>query len=371
MKTDKFIPWAQPWINEDDIRLVSEALESGWVSGGKQIEEFEENLTQTFNSKTFLTCSNGTAALHLALLSLDLSHGDEVIIPGYGFMGAANVALIMGLKVRFADVRFDNFSMDYASAEALINEKTKVIILIHNYGYVGDCKEISELCKRFNLYLIEDCAEALFSGKNGNHAGTYADLATYSFHATKTITTGEGGAVSTSNPNFIERIKLLRSHGLKRKIPYQHELAGLNYRLTNFQAALGLAQLARQEEIRARIAGAHERYTKNLSSVSSNFIGTHDFDRGFFPWSYPMITKESNLKSQNLRDSLLVNGIETRPGFVCPNRLSYLKTTDLITNSMSLSNNLLNLPLYSKITNEEIDYISEVLIGLVTESVND
>jgi perosamine synthetase len=370
MKTEKLIPWARPWINDDDIRLVSGALESGWISGGKQIVQFEESLTKIFDSKTFIACANGTAALHLALLSLDLTYGDEVIVPGYGFMGAANVALLMGLKVRFADVRTDDFSMESTSAEALINGKTKAIILIHNYGYVGECKEISDLCKRFNLFLIEDCAEALFSGKNGYHAGNYADLATYSFHATKTITTGEGGAVCTDNPKLIERIRLLRSHGMERKIPYQHELAGLNYRLTNFQAALGLAQLARHQEIMSRILNAHSRYIKNLSSASANLISAREFDKKFFPWSYPIFVNKLNLDIQNLREQLLLHGIETRPGFISPNKLGYLKTTDPIKNSVTLSDNLLNLPLYSTITNDDIDYVSEILIDLVTQADN-
>jgi perosamine synthetase len=370
MKTEKVIPWAKPWINGDDIRRVSGALESGWISGGEEIVKFEESLSNIFKPKTFLTCANGTAALHLALLSLELSYGDEVIVPGYGFMGAANVASLMGLKVRFADVRIDDFSMESASAEALINAKTRVIILIHNYGHVGKCKEISALCKRFNLFLIEDCAEALFSGKDGYAAGYYADLATYSFHATKTITTGEGGAVSTENPKLIDRIKLLRSHGMRREIPYHHELAGLNYRLTNFQAALGLAQLARWKEIKARTLSAHERYISNLSSISSDFISTLEFDKNFFPWSYPLFLNIADLNIPNLREKLLVNGIETRPGFVSPNKLSYLKTTDPIENSITLSDNLLNLPLYSTITNDDIDYISEILIGLVAQAVN-
>ena len=268
MTSNFTIPWSKPWINKNDIELVSDAVTSGWVSGGPYVEMFEKELSNYFNSRPFLTCSNGTASLHLALLSLELSRGDEVILPGYGFMAAANVATLMGLQVRFADILLKDFSIDIESIKKLINKKTKAVVMIHTYGFVGNAREIQSLCREHDLFLIEDCAEALFSGDDELDAGEYGDISTYSFHATKTITTGEGGAISTRNVKLFNRILLLRSHGMTRQIPYLHEIAGLNYRLTNLQAALGVSQIARSKIIKARTLEIHERYERNFAEIN-------------------------------------------------------------------------------------------------------
>lgn len=356
------IPWSKPWINQSDIQKVKEAVGSGWISGGPNIELFEKKLSNLFQSQNFLACSNGTAALHLALLSLGLAAGDEVIVPGYGFMAAANVSKLMGLKIKFADIRPEDFSIDLNSVESLISSKTRVIIAIHTYGFVGNCKELLEICKRNKLYLIEDCAEALFSGNDNYHAGEFGDISTFSFHATKTITTGEGGAISSKNKDILNKIGLLRSHGMLREVPYQHEIAGLNYRMTNFQAALGISQLDRKEAIRKRIEDAHKRYEDNFSPLYDEYFYKIPHKKFFFPWSYPLVLLGGYDKVSALRSILELNKIETRPGFVCPNNFSYLQVENKIENCEHLSKAIINLPLYSTLTYKEIDFISKLVI---------
>jgi len=362
MKDEFIVPWSKPWINRSDTKKVKTAVSSGWISGGPNIELFEKELSNIFQPRNFLACSNGTAALHLALLSLELSPGDEVIIPGYGFMAAANVSTLMGLKIKFADIHLDDFSMDINSIESLINSRTRVIIAIHTYGYVGNCKELLEICKKYKLYLIEDCAEALFSGNDLYQAGDFGDISTFSFHATKTITTGEGGAISSQNPDIIGRIKLLRSHGMERQVPYQHEIAGLNYRMTNFQAGLGVSQLKRKEAIKERIQNGHHRYEKNFSELFNKYFYKLPHKKFFFPWSYPIVLLGDYGKVGALRAILKINKIETRPGFVSPNKFNYLSFDEGIKNCEHLSKSILNLPLYSTLTGKEIDYISEIVI---------
>ncbi len=366
MTSNFSIPWSKPWINENDIEIVSGALTSGWISGGPYVEMFEKELSNHLSSRFFLTCSNGTAALHLALLSLELSQGDEIILPGYGFLAAANVATLMGLQVRFADIVMQDFSMNIESIEQLVNNKTKAVLMIHTYGFVGNAKEILSLCKKHNLFLIEDCAEALFSGDNETQAGEYADISTYSFHATKTITTGEGGAISTRSVDLLNRIELLRSHGMTRQVPYLHELAGLNYRLTNLQAALGVSQIERSELIKARTLEIHQRYQVNFAGITEKYFRKLEIKKRFMPWSYPIIFIEEFLKPTMLQEFLLSKKIETRPGFICPNNLSYLQVENEIEISNKVSKSLINLPLYATLTNEEVDYVSDMLISSIT-----
>lgn len=361
-ENNSIIPWSKPWINHDDATHVANAVISGWISGGAFINQFEKELEKSFDSGSFLSCSNGTAALHLALLSLNLSAGDEIILPGYGFMAAANVATLMGLIVRFADICEDDFSMDIKSAEALLNKKTKAIVVIHNYGFVGGCKGIAELCKNNQLYLIEDCAEALFSGDENHFAGECGDISTYSFHATKTITTGEGGAISTRNTKLFDKIKLLRSHGMTRQIPYMHEIAGLNYRMTNFQAALGMSQLARIGIIKERTQEIYRRYEKNFKVIQNNQLHRLNLKKLFVPWSYPMVFLGEPREQIELRKYLMSKKIETRPGFICPSNLNYLNVTEKIEKSEKTSKSIVNLPMYSTLTDTEIDLISKNVI---------
>ncbi len=362
MASNSTIPWSKPWINENDIEVVSDAVTSSWISGGSYVDMFENELSNHFDSKPFVTCSNGTAALHLALLSLELSQGDEVILSGYGFMAAANVAILMGLQVRFADILIQDFSIDIESISKLINKKTKAIVMIHTYGFVGNANEILSLCRKHNLFLIEDCAEALFSGDDELRAGEYGDISTYSFHATKTITTGEGGAISTRNIKLLNRIVLLRSHGMNRQIPYLHEIAGLNYRLTNLQAALGVSQIARSKLIKARTLEIHERYERNFAEINENYIRKLEYKKFFMPWSYPVVLMEGFSNPTIIREYLYSKKIETRPGFICPNHLSYLQVENQIEISNQVSKSLINLPLYVTLTNEEVDYISDMFI---------
>ncbi|WP_428623630.1 DegT/DnrJ/EryC1/StrS family aminotransferase, partial [Sedimenticola sp.] len=242
MMSEHNIPWMEPvyWGNEE--KYVVDALKSSWISGGKYTDLFEGRFANYIGAKYALTTSNGTSALHLAYLGLGLVAGDEIIVPGYCFMAAANVAINIGLKPVFVDVDRDTWCLSPADVERKITSKTKAIIPVHTYGNVSDMTPIIELANRYGLFVIEDAAESLGSKYAGQQSGTIGDVGTFSFHATKTVTTGEGGMVVTDNEDVYKRMVLYRNHGMGVR-RYWHEVPGYNFRLTNLQAALGLAQL--------------------------------------------------------------------------------------------------------------------------------
>ena len=236
------INYAEPkfWVNE--TKYVLDAVNSLWISSVHYLYKFEDEFKSLINAKYCTSVSNGTAALQVALMSLGLKFGDEVIVPGFGYMAAANVALSMGLKPIFVDVDEKTWCIDINSLSNIISKKTKVVIAIHTYGNMCKIDEIKKLCNLNDVFLIEDSAEALGSRYKNEFAGTIGDIGTFSFHAAKTLTTGEGGMISTNDKSLYEKFKLFKNQGID-KIKYLHIVPGLNFRLTNYQAAMGLAQL--------------------------------------------------------------------------------------------------------------------------------
>jgi len=201
----KFIPWAKPnyWGNE--IQYVNQALESTWISGGPFLDKFERSFSDIFDKKHALAVSNGTTAIHLAYLALGLKPGDEVIVPGFGFQAAANIALQMKLHPVFAEVDPQTWCLAAKDAEKKITSKTKAIVPVHTYGNVCDMDAILKIVKQNQLTVIEDCAESLFSKYQGKYSGTFGEISTFSFQATKTIITGEGGLVLTNDDELKEK----------------------------------------------------------------------------------------------------------------------------------------------------------------------
>ena len=265
MSVDSFIPWAKPdfWGNEE--KYMVEALTSTWISGGAFVDQLEHDFAQYSNVRHALTASNGTTALHMAYLALELKPGDEVILPGFAFMGAANMALYTGAKPVFAEVDPRTWCVTADEVEKCISVRTKLIVPVHTYGNVCDMDSIMELANKHNIAVVEDTAEAFASRYKGKLAGTYSLIGTYSFQATKTITTGEGGMVVTNEDELYDRMALYRSHGMRRKRYYWHDLVGHNFRLTNLQAALGVAQMERLETIIFERKRVHRQYQSLLS----------------------------------------------------------------------------------------------------------
>jgi perosamine synthetase len=367
MIVDELIPWAKPSLWGNERKYVDEALASTWISGGPYVERFEKEFREYSNVKHALATSNGTTAIHMAYLALGLGAGDEVIVPSFAFMAAANMALNVGATPIFADVDPRTWCLDAASAEKRITRNTKAIVPIHTYGNVCDMDAIKAVASKHKIPVIEDTAEAFSSRHKGVLAGTMTEMGTYSFQATKVITTGEGGMVTTNDDELRDKMVLHRSHGMLRKVFYWHELPGQNFRLTNLQAALGVAQLEKLDEIIAGRKRVCRRYIDQLSRMDGVHLQVFLPEVDGLPWAVAMSLDPKAFPQG--RDEVLkqmrVKNIETRPGFVAAGFMSHIFTNTHPTPlSDEISRQSISLPTYPTLTDEMVDYIVASLDGL-------
>ena len=248
-----FIPYGTQWIDDDDINEVVKVLRSDWITTGPKIKEFEDALCSYIRCRHCVAVNSGTSALDIAVQSLDLPEGSEVITTPFTFVATSNAIVYNGLKPVFADICSDTFNIDPEDIRRKITKDTKAIIYVDYAGQPCDIKAIREIADEFDLYLIEDACHAIGAEYGGRKVGNFADLTIFSFHPVKHITTGEGGAVVTDDEGLHERLSLLRSHGIDKDAQdrygpdaswaYDMKYLGRNYRMTDFQAALGISQL--------------------------------------------------------------------------------------------------------------------------------
>ena len=358
------IPWAAPrfWGNEE--RYVSEALASTWISGGAFVERFERELAEVLDVPHVVVVSNGTTAIHLALLALGIGPGDEVIVPGFCFLAAANVAHLMGATPVFAEVRADTWCLDAADVAARITPRTRAIVPVHTYGNVCDMDALAAVADAAGVPLVEDAAEAFGSSWRGRMAGSMGRLGTLSFQATKTITTGEGGAVLTADPALRDRMRLFRSHGMGDR-RYVHEVHGHNFRLTNLQAALGCAQLESLDRIVEARHRVKARYHGNLAAAEGVTLQTMPdavepvlwamavrLDPGAFPQGRDAVM-----------DDLAVSGIETRVGFHPPSTMPIYDCGPLPV-CEAVAGSVVSLPTFPGLSDADVDRVCERLLDL-------
>lgn len=276
----KIIPYGYHWIDENDINEVVKVLKSDWITQGPKIKELENKLCRYTGSKYAVSVSSGTAALHLSCLAAGISNGDEVITSPITFVASANCVLYCDGTPVFADIQEDTINIDPKEIEKKINQKTKSIILVHFAGHPCNLEELKEIAEKHNLLVIEDASHALGAEYKNLKIGSckYSDMTIFSFHPVKHITTGEGGAVLTNREGLYQRLLLFRNHGItkdKKKMvkldgPWYYEMQelGFNYRLTDFQCALGISQLRKLEKFLSRRREIVNIYNKELSKVS-------------------------------------------------------------------------------------------------------
>lgn len=239
-----FIPVSKPFLTPEAKTFVVDCLDSGWISSkGAYVEKFENEFAEKCGAKHAISVSSGTAALHLALLCVGVGPGDEVLVPDLTFAATANAVILCGATPVLCCVDKDEWTLDVNDAETVLSDKTKAIIPVHLYGNPARMHEINDFAKRNALTVIEDCAESLGATLEGRYLGTFGDLGCYSFFANKLLSTGEGGMVTTNSDVLARKIRTLRDHGMSTEKRYWHDIAGLNYRMTNIQAAIGVSQL--------------------------------------------------------------------------------------------------------------------------------
>lgn len=239
-------PVYQPSLGDKEKENVIECLNSTWISSkGKFIAQFENSFSKYIGVKHAVAVSNGTVALHLALLSLGIGEGDEVIVPSFTYIASVNAIKYTCAKPVFVDSDPITWQIDPEKIEEKITTKTKAIMTVHLYGHPCEMDKIKKIAAKHKLYIIEDCAEAFGSLYKGKHVGTIGDIYTFSFFGNKTITTGEDGIVVTNDPSLNEKVIHLKGQGLAKNREYYHDIIGYNYRMTNICAAIGCAQLER------------------------------------------------------------------------------------------------------------------------------
>ena len=350
-------PWSDVNISYKDRKEVQKALVSNWVSNGNYLNLLSSEIKAFLRSENseFLPTSSGTSAIGTIYKALKLIYGRiEVVIPAYGFMAAANLAIQNDFKVIFADVNPRTWCIDKKSVKKVITKNTRLLVAIHNYGNLCDIQSIKEVIPD-NCLILEDCAEALGSKFMNKYAGTFGNFSTFSFHATKLITTGEGGGILINDLNYVDLCKLIISHGLRRKIDYYHEVPGNNFRMSNINAALGYSQFKSIDSKIQRIRNAFSEYKEILKKNKLIQLQEISDKVDFVPWSLPIILQ--NDSALKVKSRMLEKGIETRTGFVSPRFLPFFSSIEKKKNSDYLSKQILNLPLYPSLRAQQIKFI--------------
>jgi perosamine synthetase len=362
----QLIPWARPHLFGDEADRMREALLSTWISGGPFVDQFEETIRDFAGTGFACATSNGTTALHLGYLALGIGPGSEVIVPGFAYLGAANVALLCGARPVFVEVDPATWCLTAEAVERALTPRTKAVIAIHTYGNMCDIDSLKALLSPRKIPLIEDAAEALGSSYRSWPAGACGTFGTYSFHATKTITTGEGGMVVTNDANLFERMQLYRSHGMARNVRhYWHEVAGHNFRLTNFQAAMGCAQFAHFAEVKESRVNLHRQYQERLQFEQG--IALQRFEKNVTPvlWSFAIRLDPAAFPQGRDKVALEMRdrGIECRPGFYAASQQPLYDTAPLPV-CENLARQVLSLPCYVGLEEDQVEYICQTLLGL-------
>ena len=359
------IPVANPDIGKEEEELVVQAIRSGWISSqSPYVKQFEEEFAKWLGVKHAIAVSNGTVALHLALLALGIGPGDEVIVPDLTFASPANMVILTGARPVFVDVTREYWCIDPKDFRRKITGKTKAVIVVHLYGHPADMDEVLEIARENNIYVIEDCAEAHGAEYRGRKVGTFGDIATFSFYANKIITTGEGGMVVTNDDELADKMRLMRDHGMRPR--YWHIVLGFNYRMTGLQAAVGLAQLRKIDRLLERKRRIARIYEEILSDVPG--IELHPKMSWANPsyWLYSILIDEEKcgLSRDKLMEELEKRGIETRRFFYPLHTMpafSKYSNDERYPVSTYLSQHGLNLPSGPKISDEDVEYVAKTV----------
>lgn len=312
------LPVAEPSLGEKELLYISECVLTGWVSSaGKFVTRFEEMFAEFCGTRHAITTSSGTTALHLAVLALNISSGDEVIVPTLTFIATANAVTYTGARPVFVDSELETWNIDPNEIESAINSKTKAIISVHLYGHPANMDPILQIARKRDLKIIEDAAEAHGAYYRSNRVGSIGDIGCFSFYGNKTITTGEGGMIVTNNKKLADRIRILRDHGMSPNRRYWHPVIGYNYRMTNLQAAIGVAQMEKINTIISAKQRIAHTYTENLKDIKGLTLPHETPSSISVCWLYTILVEDSfGMSRDELMCALSDSGIDTRPVFI-------------------------------------------------------
>lgn len=348
---------------------VNDALESAWISSsGTYVDAFEASFTNYLGTNGSVSCSNGTVALHLALDALGIGPGDEVVVPSLTYVATVNAIRYVGARPVLVDVTPGTLVMNPVAFASAITPATRAVIAVHLYGNPVDMDQVIDLARARGIAVVEDAAEALGSRYRGRMVGTLGDVSTFSFYGNKVITTGEGGMVTYRDPSLGAAVRIRRGQGQDPERRYWHTVVGYNYRLTNLQCAIGLAQL---EQVHAKIkrrSQIQNRYARNLGSVPELFTPLEvEPWADAVCWLYTgLVSTDAALTRDELMDSLQRRGIESRPIFYTVNQMpAHRDLTGSFPVSVDASTRGISLPTHTLLSDDDVDLVSETVIELL------
>lgn len=361
-----FIPLASPDIRDQDINEVIRVLKSGMLIQGPEVEKLERAIASYLKVKNCIAVSNGTATLHISLLASGIGEGDEVIVPSFSYVATANVVELTRATPIFVDIDIDTFNIDVQKIEAAITARTKAIIPVHEFGLACNIQEILEISKKHDLVVIEDAACALGAKDHGNYVGSFGQAGSFSFHPRKAITSGEGGLIATNDDIFCDRARILRNHGIDTRDGLMNFVdAGFNYRMTDFQAALVNSQFKRIDNILSYKNELAEIY---LNEIKNPMIKLPIVPEGkIHSWQTFHILLDDKIRQKDTIERLKLYGIGSNYGAQCIPYMQYyankykLNCEVEFPISLKAYKNGLALPLYEKLSKDQIFEISKVI----------
>lgn len=359
----KRIPVAEPVLEGNEKRYVMDCLESGWISGsGPYVDAFEEKFAAVCGTSSAMACASGTAALHLALLALHIGPGDEVIVPDLTYIASANAVTYCGAQAIFADIDPTLRTLDAVDVARRISPATKAIIAVHLYGHPVYMEPIYQLAKVHQLHVVEDAAQAHGAEYLRRRAGGLGDVAAFSFFGNKIVSTGEGGMVTTNDANLTEKIRVLKGQGMSPQRRYWFPIVGYNYRMTNIQAAIGLAQLERFDWFIERRREVARWYSQALKGLPIEIPSEAPWGKNVH-WLYAICVEQGINRDRVMRE-LNDAGIETRPFFYPLHQMPpyYQEDGDSIFPvATSVAARGINLPSSARLSEDDIVHIAKCL----------
>jgi len=366
-----FIPYGKQWIDDDDINEVVNVLKSDWITTGPKILEFERKICEYIGCNYAVAVNSGTSALDIAVQCLELPKGSEVITTPLTFVADSNAIIYNNLVPVFADIKSDTFNIDPDDIRKKITDKTKAILYVDYAGQPCEIKEIKEIAEEYDLFLIEDACHALGAEYHGKKVGNFADVTVFSFHPVKHITTGEGGMVVTNDEDLYRKMCMLRNHGIdkstmerfgeKASYIYDMKLLGRNYRMTDFQAALGISQLKKLESFikrRQEIAKIYNEEFETITEITTPFVKPHV--RHVWHIYTPLLCEK--IKRDEFFNFLRKEGIGVNVHYIPIYKHSFYKK-NFPTNEKNFPvtedvfKRIITLPIFPKMTDEKVEYI--------------
>jgi dTDP-4-amino-4,6-dideoxygalactose transaminase len=370
---DYKIPLFDLNFDEKEEAAVIETLRSKWISTGPKTAELEGKFNEMLSCNYSLGMANCTVALHLALVLLGIREGDEVITPSLTFVATVNSIRYVGATPVFCDIKgLDDLTIDPDMLETLITPKTRAIIVMHYGGFPSDMNRIMEVARKHNLKVLEDACHGPLSEYQGKKLGTIGDIGCFSFFSNKNISTGEGGILVTNNSEYYEKGKLLRSHGMT-SLSYERSKGhstsydvielGFNYRIDDIHSAIALAQIEKLKNDLDRRIKVRESYLENFSSNEKIIIPFRNNREFVSNYIFPIVLKNSDVEKRDMvRNQLHAAGIQTSVHYPAAHRFSiYKQYGSSLEKTEYVTDNEITLPMYSKLTDEQIDYISDVV----------